>query len=561
MGFLGVLEDKHLQHVPATVILSEEESQRTEATAGLKHGTGRNADIILIPQPSEDPNDPLNWPATKKWTIMIIIAFGSTLYAAVLAPLLSPALVLIAMDYKVEVGDITVISGYMLLVTAASGPLISAVARKYGKRFVLVISSVFGLLGTVVGSAVDSYDGLMAARIIQGGSISAFESLVVSMIGDLFFVHERGYWMTLIQFILGAASNFSAIIVGPIATNLGWRYLFHILIAFTALECVLLFFFVPETAYNRDRRYEIDELADDKLSDLAAVERRHGDASFTPPEKESPNDIVQVETARTDNPALRPKKTFFQELAFFSGTYSDDNLLQLFIAPFAVCLNLAVLWMVIVTGGLTAFFVAQSYDMAQIFMFPPYNLTAAGVGYLSLGPFLGGLLGSIILGASLDPIIKWCAKKNGGIYEPEYRLIGMIPSLLTGVGLFAFGYMTQHHYSYYATATMHGMDLFGIVCAAISASAYVIDAYRDMSGEIFIVNMVFKNLLFYGFSYFVNDWTAKAGPATVFYVFGGISFVMIGTAPIFFFWGKRYRSFWHRHNVLEKWGIRTHSEM
>lgn len=55
MGFLGILEDKHLQHVPATVILSEEEHQRTEATAGLKHGTGKDADIILIPQPYVPP--------------------------------------------------------------------------------------------------------------------------------------------------------------------------------------------------------------------------------------------------------------------------------------------------------------------------------------------------------------------------------------------------------------------------------------------------------------------------------------------------------------------------
>ena len=51
MGFLGILEDKHLQHVPATVILSEEEHQITAATAELKHGTGKDADIILIPQP------------------------------------------------------------------------------------------------------------------------------------------------------------------------------------------------------------------------------------------------------------------------------------------------------------------------------------------------------------------------------------------------------------------------------------------------------------------------------------------------------------------------------
>lgn len=51
MGFLGILEDKHLQHVPGTVILAEKEHQGTEAAAGLKHGSGRDADIILIPQP------------------------------------------------------------------------------------------------------------------------------------------------------------------------------------------------------------------------------------------------------------------------------------------------------------------------------------------------------------------------------------------------------------------------------------------------------------------------------------------------------------------------------
>ena len=51
MGFLGIIEDKKLSHVPATVILSEEQHITNEATLGLKRGTGKNADIVLIPQP------------------------------------------------------------------------------------------------------------------------------------------------------------------------------------------------------------------------------------------------------------------------------------------------------------------------------------------------------------------------------------------------------------------------------------------------------------------------------------------------------------------------------
>jgi MFS family permease len=377
------------------------------------------------------------------------------------------------------------------------------------------------------------------------------------MIGDLFFVHQRGTFMTIIQFILGAASNFSAIIVGPIVTNLGWRYLFHILIPFTALEVILLYFFVPETSYNRDHRYDIDELSQDNLQDLAAVEKRHAGLG----ENGGSDEMIKVQTTTSAPPGLRPKKTFVQELAIFTGTYSTDNLLQLVIAPFAVCSNLAVLWMVILTGGLTAFFVAQSYVMAQIFMAPPYLLTAAGVGYLSVGPFLGGLLGSIILGATLDPLIKWCAKKNKGVYEPEYRLLGMIPSVTIVIGLCLFGHFAEQGASFYLTAFFHGMDLFGIVTAAISASSYILDAFRDISGEIFIMNMVFKNFLFYAFSYFVNDWTAQKGPAIPFYVFGGVAGAMIITTPLFFFWGKRYRSYWCRHNLLRKWGITTHAEL
>jgi len=102
---------------------------------------------------------------------MSVISYGSILYAAVLAPLLSPALVTIALDFDVATADITVISGYMLLVTAASGPFVSAFSRKWGKRPLLIASSIFGLLGSIIGSATYSYNGLLAARIVQGFSM------------------------------------------------------------------------------------------------------------------------------------------------------------------------------------------------------------------------------------------------------------------------------------------------------------------------------------------------------------------------------------------------------
>ncbi|OBT46493.1 hypothetical protein VE00_03319 [Pseudogymnoascus sp. WSF 3629] len=554
MGFFGILEDKKLSHVPGTVILNEKVADIENPTAGLKHGSGKDSHIILVPQPSDDPNDPLNWSATRKFIIVLIVGLGTILNAATIGPLLNAGLYTISLDFHTSIGNITLISGYQLLVAGASGPIVCACSRKWGKRPCFLFSTLFALIGTIIGSATNSYNGLLAARIIQGASISAYESLVIAIIGDLYFVHQRGLFNSGIQFLLGGISNFSSVLAGPITANLGWKYLFHILIAFVGTQTILLFFFCPETAYKREARYNIDEIVNEgaaEKGDETQVELpQNTDANLT--------SIQTIASARTSIPAL---KTFWQRTAIFSGSYSDENLLQLIIAPFTVCTNLAILWVVVVSGTLTATYVAQAFVLAQIFTLPPYNLDASGIGYLSLGPFIGGLIASIFWAFMLDPMIRWATTKNKGVYEPEYRLLAMASALCIGTGLTAFGVMAENHVSYYATATVHGIALFGVICATVSTSSYALDAYRSMSNEIFIAGMVFKNFLFYGFSYFVNDWTARAGPAQVFYVFGGVAFFLTLTTPILFIWGKRYRSFWHRHNLLEKFNIRTHAEL
>lgn len=68
--------------MPGTVLLNDEAAHAEAQTANLKHGTGRNAHIVLSPQPSDDPNDPLNWPLLKKEAIIWILCFGAMLNAA-----------------------------------------------------------------------------------------------------------------------------------------------------------------------------------------------------------------------------------------------------------------------------------------------------------------------------------------------------------------------------------------------------------------------------------------------------------------------------------------------
>ena len=65
MGAGFILEDNHLPRVPGSIILEEEQAHSENVTGNLKHGTGKNSHIVLTPQPSNDPNDPLNVRATR----------------------------------------------------------------------------------------------------------------------------------------------------------------------------------------------------------------------------------------------------------------------------------------------------------------------------------------------------------------------------------------------------------------------------------------------------------------------------------------------------------------
>ena len=179
---------------------------------------------------------------------------------------------------------------------------------------------------------------------------------------------------------------------------------------------------------------------------------------------------------------IPPKKTFWQSLAIFTGTHSDENLLTLLLAPIMVNVsrmivllfrawrltmdsqfkvNLGALWMVVVTGMLSSFYVSQSFVAAQIFAFPPYSLNAAGVGYLFVGPFIGALLGSIILAIIMDPLILWCTKRNGGIYEPEFRLIPVALGVIGGVGVLGYAAVLQARGNMCLASFLWGLDLFG----------------------------------------------------------------------------------------------------
>jgi len=48
----------------------------------LKHGSGQDKDIVLVPQPTDSPRDPLNWPLWRRDLIFLIFATNSGVLSA-----------------------------------------------------------------------------------------------------------------------------------------------------------------------------------------------------------------------------------------------------------------------------------------------------------------------------------------------------------------------------------------------------------------------------------------------------------------------------------------------
>lgn len=88
-------------------------------------------------------------------------------------------------------------------------------------------------------------------------------------------------------------------------------------------------------------------------------------------------------------------------------------------------------------GYFLSLYVVVEYLLAQIFTPPTYVFNASSVGYLFVGPFLGGLLASAAVGLLSDPIVRWCVRKNKSVYEPEYRLPLCPVGLVSVAGLIA----------------------------------------------------------------------------------------------------------------------------
>lgn len=204
---LGILEDTKLDHVPGTAPLNELELGSEDVGVSgvdpslLKHdSSGR---FVLVPQPSDSPNDPYNWPRWKKEMFTVAFAWGcgcvggtsgyiksissiSYLTHSAIGPLLGAAFVQLAELFNVELTTfVSGLQGGMIASIAVGSVVFNSLAVKYGKR-PIYLATTLGLMASAFwGAEAKSFPSLVASRALAGLCMAPMEALIPASIADI----------------------------------------------------------------------------------------------------------------------------------------------------------------------------------------------------------------------------------------------------------------------------------------------------------------------------------------------------------------------------------------
>ena len=250
-----------------------------------------------------------------------------------------------------------------------------------------------------------------------------------------------------------------------------------------------------------------------------------------------------------------PRRTFVQELKPWNGRLHHDNWFRVAFRPFILFAYPAVLWSSVVYSCSVGWLIVLSESVATIYRSQStYNFSALSAGLIYLSPFIGGILGTAVAGKVSDVIVKAMARRNGGLYEPEFRLVMAVPiAISTVIGLMGFGWAAEVHDAWIVPTVFFGIISFGCSLGSTTAITFCVDSYRVYAGEA-LVTLNFSKNIFHGlvFSLFFNSWLEADGSRRVFVALGGIQLaLMLLTIPMYIY-GKRARMWTVRKNFMEK---------
>ncbi|KAB8300340.1 hypothetical protein EYC80_000527 [Monilinia laxa] len=543
------MEDSENRHghldtrlIPGTIHLVDLEG----VMRGQHASASRLHDVVLVPSPSSDPDDPLNWSPKRKTlstTCMSVYTLMIGISSAAVYSVLEP----ISKDTGLTIDQLNAGTGYMFLFFGWGCLIAQPLALQYGKRPAYLFS-MLATLGTMLWVPhATSNSAWIGSKILQGAVGAPIESLCEISITDIYFTHERGSYMGLYAFMLAGSNFLAPVLAGFINDGQGWRWVMYWCAIFLAIGFVFCFFFMEETNYDR-APLEMKTSPNNTPGATTPKEnivQEKGTPSTTPldPEKCASINIPDAATQTTELGTVHYKpKTYLQKLAL-KDKKRDFRLFRMMIRPLVFMSLPSVAYAGFSYGSNLIWFNVLNGTASLILSAPPYNFSSSMVGLSYVSPIVGVACASFYSGVIGDRVVLWLARRNKGVLEAEHRLwLFLLSIILIPGSLLLWGVGAAHHVHWFGL--IFAMFLIASSnCIGIQLSvSYCIDSYKDLSGEAMVTVIIIRNTMSFAIGYGITPWVTDMGYQNAFIVaaFAGLAQVLTFFAAVK--WGKSWRN-------------------
>lgn len=147
--------------------------------------------IVLVPQPTESPNDPLRWGLARKvWhSLLVLYMVGLTAATSNNAGSGSDG---VNEEYGISYDVFNTGAGVLFIGIGYWALLSSPLVHLYGRRLGYLISLIFNIGGLIWYARIENASGVVWSQLFVGAAESVGEATAQLSLLDLWFEHQVG---------------------------------------------------------------------------------------------------------------------------------------------------------------------------------------------------------------------------------------------------------------------------------------------------------------------------------------------------------------------------------
>ena len=188
-------------------------------------------------------------------TVLAVLTLAALVFS-MLQSLVVPALTMIQRDLAARETGITWVVTGMLLSSAVCTPILGRLGDMYGRGLMLRVSLLVLVAGIALAGVASSIGVLVVARFVQGAG-GAIVPLSFGIVREQLPQTRVASSIGLISAMLAVGAATGIVLSGPIATGLGYRWLFWIPLVAMVPTTVLAFVAMPSVRAERGEALDL----------------------------------------------------------------------------------------------------------------------------------------------------------------------------------------------------------------------------------------------------------------------------------------------------------------